>query len=98
MKQEKSMKTKATIKTTPPEKSHNKISIGIGALALSCILLGFVIYCGAEYIISVKDNTNFSFLTTLIKGVSAIATNLIVITLVSLLIELTSIKNILKIW
>ncbi len=81
------------MKTNKPEKSRYKISIGIGAFALICIPLGFLIYCGAEYIISIVENTSFSLFVTLIKGVSAIATNLIVITFVSLLIELTSIKK-----
>lgn len=44
-------------------------------------------------IISVEENKNFSLFTTFIKGVSAIAINLIVITLISLLIELTSIRK-----
>lgn len=76
-----------------PESSRHKISIGIGIFVLICILLGFLIYFGAEYIISVEENTNFSLFATFIKCISAIVINLIVIALVSLLIELTSIRK-----
>lgn len=79
--------------TNKPEKVRHKISIGIGVFALICIPLGLLVFCGAEYIISVEENTDFSLFTTFIKGVSAIAINLIVIALISLLIELTSIRK-----
>lgn len=81
------------MKKENPDKQKTKIKIGIGAFALSCILLGFIIYIGTDYTLSLVEKKEFSLLVTVIKGVSSIAINLIVIAFISLLLELTSIKD-----
>lgn len=78
------------------KKSNTKgpqIKVGINTLALVCIFGGAIIFIGTDYVLSILEKTKFSIQITLIKGISSITINLIVIAFISLLLELTSLKK-----
>lgn len=81
------------MKKSRADKEYPQIRIGIGIFAFVCIILGFVIFVGTDYVLSLIEGTKFSLLVTLIKGLSSIAFNLILIAFISLLLELSSIKD-----
>lgn len=70
-----------------------QIKVGIGTFVFVCIFLGFVIYIGTDYALSLIEKTKFSLVITMVNGISSIAINLVVIAFISLLLELTSIKD-----
>lgn len=56
-----------------------QIKVGINILAFVCIFLGTIIFIGTDYVLSILEKTKFSILITLIKCISSITINLIVI-------------------
>lgn len=68
-----------------------EIKVGPGILLL--IILAMIIYIATKYYQSVQMEQSFSFSLVFIESISSIIINVIVIALVSLILEITSLKK-----
>ncbi len=73
------------------KKIYFKVEVGPGVAIL--IVLAMIIYVATKYFQAIKLGQPFSFSVTLIESIATIIINVIVIALVSLIIEITTLKK-----